>query len=409
MKTIITNIGLLSGILPVETKKVSGAEMSNWNGIENAFIEFENEIISDFGSMLGKEINADKVIDAKGGFVLPVWCDSHTHLVFAAWREKEFVDKLNGLGYEEIAQRGGGILISAKKLAEASEDELFDFAWQRLEEIKQTGTGAVEIKSGYGLCFEGELKMLRVIRKLKEQSDLTIKATFLGAHAYPLKYRENHEGYIKMLIDEMLPKIADEDLADFIDVFCEKGYFSVEETDRILQAGAKYGLVPKVHVNQFNAIGGVAVSVKNNARSVDHLEQLTDEDIEALKYSNTMPVALPGCSFFLRIQYTPARKIIDAGLPLAIASDYNPGSSPSGNIPFAASLACLNMSMSTNEVLNATTINGAYSMGVEKELGSITIGKKANLIITEKIPSLDYLPYRFSSNCIAQTILNGKV
>ncbi len=408
MKTIITNIGLLSGILPVETKKVSGTEMNLWNGIENAFIEFENEVIADFGSLSGKEINADKIIDAKGGFVLPAWCDSHTHLVFAAWREKEFVDKLNGLSYEEIAKRGGGILNSAKKLAEASEDELFDFAWQRLEEIKLTGTGGVEIKSGYGLSFEGELKMLRVIRSLKEKSDLTIKATFLGAHSYPMEFRENHEGYLKILIDEMLPQIASEGLADFIDVFCEKGYFNVEETDRVLKAGAKYGLVPKVHVNQFNAIGGVAVSVKNNARSVDHLEQLTEEDISILKSSNTMPVALPGCSFFIRIPYTPARKIIDAGLPLAIASDYNPGSSPSGNIPFAASLACLNMKMSTNEVLNAATINGAYAMAVEKELGSITIGKKANLIITEKIPSFDYLPYRFGTNCIAQIIVNGK-
>jgi imidazolonepropionase len=408
MKTIITNIGLLSGILPAETKKVSGAEMSNWNGIENAFIEFENEIISDFGSISGKDINADKIIDAKGGFVLPAWCDSHTHIVFAAWREKEFIDKLNGLSYEEIAQRGGGILNSAKMLADANEEELFDFAWQRLEEIKKTGTGAVEIKSGYGLSFDGEFKMLRVIRKLKEQSDLTIKATFLGAHVYPLDYRENHEGYIKILIDEILPKIADEGLADFIDVFCEKGYFNVEETDKILKAGAKYGLVPKVHVNQFNAIGGVAVSVKNNARSVDHLEQLTEEDISILKSSNTMPVALPGCSFFIRIPYTPARKIIDAGLPLAIASDYNPGSSPSGNIPFAASLACLNMKMTTNEVLNATTINGAYAMAVEHELGTITIGKKANLIITKQIPSLDYMPYRFATNCIAQTIVNGK-
>ena len=408
MEVLLVNIGQLIQVREPALTVVKGAEMAHLPSISNAWLLVKDGIISDYGTMETCPERSAETYDCKGRFVFPSWCDSHTHLVFAAWREKEFVDKLNGLGYEEIAQRGGGILNSAKKLAEASEEELFDFAWQRLEEIKQTGTGAVEIKSGYGLSFAGELKMLRVIRKLKEKSDLTIKATFLGAHTYPLEYRENHEGYLKILIDEILPLIAKENLADFIDVFCEKGYFSVEDTDRILQVGAKYGLIPKVHVNQFNAIGGVAVSVKNNARSVDHLEQLTDEDIEVLKSSSTMPVLLPGCSFFLRIPYTPARKIIDAGLPMAIASDYNPGSSPSGNIPFAASLACLNMKISTNEVLNATTINGAYAMAVEHELGSITIGKIANLIITKQIPSLDYMPYRFATNCIAQTIVNGK-
>jgi imidazolonepropionase len=304
------------------------------------------------------------------------------------------------------AAKGGGILNSAKRLNETSEEELFDSAWQRLEEIKAQGTGAAEIKSGYGLIYEGELKMLRVIRSLKEKSKLTIKATFLGAHAFPMEYKQNHEGYLNILLEKLLPQIADEGLADFIDVFCEQNYFSAAETDRILEAGARYGLKPKVHVNQFNIIAGVQASVKHSALSVDHLEHLSDEDILTLKNSDTMPVALPGCSFFLQIPYTPARRIIDAGLPLALASDYNPGSTPSGNMSFVVSLACIQMKLLPEEAINAATINAAYAMGVENELGSICKGKKANLFITRLMPSLAYLPYSFGSNLVERVMVS---
>lgn len=408
MKSIlIRNIKSLAGIREAGMKLVRGAQMKTLPSIENAFLLIENGIIKSFGKNEDAPERAAEIINAEGRLILPAWCDSHTHIVYSGSRENEFAYKINGLTYEEIAARGGGILNSAKRLNETSEEELFDSAWQRLEEIKNFGTGAVEIKSGYGLSDEGELKILRVIRKLKEKSALTIKATFLGAHAYPLQFKNNHEGYLKILLEELLPKIADEGLADFIDVFCEENYFSVHETKRILEAGAKFGLRAKVHVNQFNILGAVKICVEQNALSVDHLELISDDDISILKNSSTMAVALPGCSLFLKIPYTPARKIIDAGLPLALATDFNPGSAPSGNMNLVNSLACINMNMTTEEVTNASTLNGAYAMGVEKELGSITIGKKANLIITKPASSLTMLPYSFGSNLVERVIVNG--
>ncbi|HLP20791.1 MAG TPA: imidazolonepropionase [Chitinophagales bacterium] len=409
MKSVlITNIKSLVGIRSTDQKLVRGADMKTLPSIENAFVLIEDGLIKDFGPMVNAPEQADEVIDATGKLVLPAWCDSHTHIVYAGSREVEFVDKINGLTYEEIAARGGGILNSAQRLANASEEELFDSAWQRLEEMQSLGTGAVEIKSGYGLSYEAELKMLRVIRKLKEKSKLSIKATFLGAHAYPAQFKTDHEGYLKLLLEELLPTIASEGLADFIDVFCEENYFSPTETDRILAAGVKHGLKPKVHVNQFNVLGGVGVCVKNSALSVDHLEHISDEDIAALRGSATMPVALPGCSLFIKIPYTLARKIIDAGLPLALATDFNPGSAPSGNMNLVNSLACINMGMAPEEVINASTLNGAYAMDVANTLGSITIGKRANIIITRPVNSLAMLPYSFGSNPVERVIMDGR-
>ena len=379
---------------------VKGAEMKILPSIENAFLLMEDGFIKSYGRNNEAPERADKVIDATGKFVLPCWCDSHTHVVYAGSREQEFSDRLNGLSYVEIANRGGGILNSAKQVAEASEENLFEGAWQRLEEMKALGTGAVEIKSGYGLSCEGEMKMLRIIRKLKEKSSLTIKATFLGAHAYPAEFKTNHEAYISLLTEKLLPEISYEGLADFIDVFCEQGYFSAAETDRILEAGVQYGLQPKVHVNQFNIIGGVQVSVRHNALSVDHLEHISDEDIASLLTSSTMPVALPGCSLFLNIPYTHARKMIDSGLPLALATDFNPGSAPSGNMNLVVSLACMQMGMTPEESVNAATLNGAYAMNVSDKLGSITIGKRAKVFITKPMASLVYLPYSFGSHRI---------
>lgn len=406
MKSVlIKHIKCLIGVRPGEVRFVSGKAMSTIPSVEDAYVLIEKGKITSFGKSEQAPDRADEVIDAKGKLVLPAWCDSHTHLVYAASRENEFVDRIKGMSYEEIAARGGGILNSAKRLNETDENILIESALIRLQEIAATGTGAVEIKSGYGLTVEGELKMLRVIRHLKENSTLTIKSTFLGAHAIPEKFAQNREGYINLLVEEMLPLIAQEKLADFIDVFCEKNYFSAAETDQILEAGVKYGLTPKVHVNQFNVIGGVAVSVKHKALSVDHLEHISDEDISALQQSAAMPVALPGCSLFLKIPYTPARKIIDAGLPLALATDYNPGSAPSGNMNLVNSLACINMNLTPEEVINASTLNGAYSMGVENELGSIAIGKKANLIITKTVNSLASLPYSFGNNPVERVII----
>ncbi len=402
---LILNIKSLVGIRDANAKMVRGAKMKILPSIKNAFLLIENGFIKSFGKNEDAPERADEIIDANGKFVLPAWCDSHTHIVYAGSRESEFADKINGLTYEEIAARGGGILNSAKRLNETSEEELFESAWQRLEEMKSYGTGAVEIKSGYGLCYEGELKILRVIRKLKEKSALTIKATFLGAHAYPQEFKNNHEGYLKILLEELLPKIVDEGLADFIDVFCEENYFSVNETKRILEAGEKFGLRAKVHVNQFNILGAVKMCVAQNALSVDHLELVAEEDIAVLKNSSTIPVALPSCSLFLKIPYTPARKIIDAGLPIALATDFNPGSAPSGNMNLVNSLACINMNMTPEEAVNASTLNGAYAMGVENELGSITIGNKANLIITKPISSLTMLPYSFGNNLVERVIL----
>jgi imidazolonepropionase len=329
--------------------------------------------------------------------------------VYAGNRVQEFVDRINGLSYEEIANRGGGILNSAKKLNETTEEEIYQQSKARLEEVMQQGTGAVEIKSGYGLTVEGELKMLRVIKKLSENYPIKIKATFLGAHAFPAEYKENHSGYIDLIINEMLPKIAKENLADYIDAFCETGYFSVEETERIMEAGKQYGLIAKIHVNQFNAINGIEACVKHKALSVDHLEVVTDEDIEALKNSDTMPVALPSCSYFISIPYTPARRMLDAGLPLALATDFNPGTTPSGNMNFVVSTACIKMKMTPEEAINAATINGAYAMGISETHGSITIGKKANIIISKEVTSFYQLPYSFGTDLISNVIIEGKI
>lgn len=410
MQTLIINIKELLQVRENHIEKVSGKEMADLPTLKNAFLLIENDIIKDFGAMDNcPKINVDKTIDAHGKIVLPSWCDSHTHIVYAGNREQEFVDRINGLTYEEIANRGGGILNSAKKLNETSEEEIYNQSKKRLEEVISQGTGAVEIKSGYGLTVEGELKMLRVIKKLAENHSITIKSTFLGAHAFPKEFKENHSGYIDLIIDEMLPKIAEENLADFIDIFLETGYFSVEETERIMEAGKRFGLRSKIHVNQFTAISGIAACVKHNALSVDHLEIVTDEDIEVLKNTETMPVALPSCSFFISIPYTPARKMLNAGLPLALASDFNPGTTPSGNMNFVVATACIKMKMTPEEAINAATINGAYAMGISKTHGSITKGKKANLIITKPLHSFYEIPYCFGSNLVEQIILDGKL
>jgi imidazolonepropionase len=410
MTTLIINIKELLQIRDSSILKVSGAEMAILPTIKNAYLVIQNGLISDFGSMDDlPNINPEKCIDADGKIVLPSWCDSHTHIVYAGNREQEFVDRINGLTYEEIANRGGGILNSAAKLNEATEEEIFDQSKNRLEEVISLGTGAVEIKSGYGLTVDGELKMLRVIQRLAQNYPITIKATFLGAHAFPLLYKENHKGYIDLIINEMLPEIAKNQLADYIDAFCETGYFTVEETEQIMEAGIRFGLKPKIHVNQFNSIGGIQAGVKYNALSVDHLEIMKPEDIEALKNTETMPVALPSCSYFLSIPYTPAREMIAAGLPLALATDYNPGSTPSGNMNFVVATACIKMKMTPEEAINAATLNGAYAMGISETHGSITIGKKANLIITKPIPSYYQLPYAFGSNLIDTVILEGEI
>ena len=409
MQTLIINIKELFQVRETNVDKVSGAAMANLPSIKNAYLLIENNIIKDFGLMQDcPEINPEKLIDAFEKMILPAWCDSHTHIVYAGNREQEFVDRINGLSYEEIANRGGGILNSAKKLQATTEDDLYEQSKVRLEEVMQLGTGAVEIKSGYGLTVENEIKMLRVIRRLKEDYPIAIKATFLGAHAFPLEFKNNHQGYVDLIINEMIPQIAEQKLADYIDVFCETGYFSVDETDRILQAGKKYGLIPKIHVNQFNVIGGVAIGVKNQALSVDHLEVMDAKDMDALKESATMPVALPSCSYFLSIPYTPARDILKAGLPLALATDFNPGSTPSGNMNFVIATACIKMKMTPEEAINAATINGAYAMGLSDTHGSITIGKKANLIITKPLTSIYQLPYAFGSNLIDQVIIEGQ-
>lgn len=410
MQTLLLNIKELLQVRESNVNKVSGKEMAVLPSIKNAFLLIENDIIIDFGPMAScPKIKPDKVIDATGKVVLPAWCDSHTHIVYAGNRELEFVDRINGLTYEEIANRGGGILNSVQKLHETSEEEIYNQSKIRLEELIQLGTGAVEIKSGYGLSVEDELKMLRVIKRLKENYPVAIKATFLGAHAFPKEFKENHQGYLDLILNEMIPKIATENLAEYIDVFCESGYFSVKETETILERGLEYGLIPKIHVNQFNSIGGIQAGVKYKALSVDHLEIMTPEDIAALKGTEVMPVALPSCSYFLSIPYTPVREMMAAGLPVALASDFNPGSTPSGNMNFVVATACIKMKMTPEEAINAATINGAYAMGISKTHGSITIGKKANLIITKPIPSFYQLPYAFGSMLIDTVILEGKV
>ena len=402
---LIRNIKSLVGIREAEVRMLKGVNMKILPAIDDAYLLIENGIIKSFGPNSEAPERADEIIDATGKFVFPCWCDSHTHIVYAGSREKEFVDKIHGLSYEEIAKRGGGIVNSALRLADASEHELFDAAWLRLKEMENFGTGAVEIKSGYGLSYEGELKMLRVIKRLKEQSKLAIKSNFLGAHAYPAAYKQDHEEYLDLLINRLLPQIADEGLADFIDVFCDRGFFSPDETDRILQAGAKYGLQPKIHANELDYSGGIETGVKNLALSVDHLEFTGDEQIEVLRNSVTMPTLLPSTAFFLGLHYAPARKMIDAGLPVAIATDYNPGSSPSGNMPFVVALACIKMKMLPEEAINAATLNSAYAMGVEKHLGSITTGKKASVFISKPISSLAFLPYSFGSNLVERVII----
>jgi imidazolonepropionase len=409
MTTLITNIKELLQVREAGVVTVSGDEMSVLPTIKNAYLIIENDLIANFGSMANLPIiKPDNVIDATGKMVLPTWCDSHTHIVYAGNREQEFVDRINGMSYEEIANRGGGILNSAKKLNESSEEEIYQQSRERLEDVMRLGTGAVEIKSGYGLSLEGELKILRVIKRLSQHYPITIKATFLGAHAIPLQYKENRKGYIDLIINEMLPEIAKNQLAEYIDVFCETGYFTVAETEQIMEAGIRFGLQPKIHVNQFNSIGGVQAAIKYNALSVDHLEVMKPEDIMALKNTETMPVALPSCSYFLSIPYTPAREMISAGLPIALATDYNPGSTPSGNMNFVVATACIKMKMTPEEAINAATINGAYAMGISDTHGSITIGKKANFIITKPIASYYQLPYAFGSNLIDVVMLEGK-
>ena len=410
MTTLITNIAQLIGTRE-ETTLLRGAALADLPFIENAFVLIEDGIIAEYGAMYELELKVPHlpkiIIEAAGQFILPCWCDSHTHLVFAKSREEEFIDKIKGMSYAEIAAKGGGILNSAKKLSEASEDELFNSAWARLEEVSRLGTGAVEIKSGYGLSVEAELKMLRVIKKLKERSGLSIKSTFLGAHTYPQQYREDHQGYIDLIINEMLPVIAGEKLADFIDVFCETGFFSPEEMNAICKAGMSYGLKPKLHINQLNSIGGIEAAIQLNAISADHLETMTDIDIKNIAGSNAIGTLLPTAAFFLRMQYQPARQLIDAGAAIALATDYNPGSSPSGNMNFVIALSCIQMKMLPEEAINAATVNGAYAMEFQNELGSITIGKKANLIFTKPVPSLAYLPYSFGNNLIDKVMING--
>ena len=413
MNILITNI---KEIVQVETskntrkQKVCGSEMSKFKTIKDAYILIQDDKISSFGLMkeLGKpgRLTA-REIDAKGGMVFPSFCDSHTHLVYAGSREIEYIDKIKGLSYEEIAKRGGGILNSAKKLHDAPEEELVEQALQRLEEIIRYGTGAVEIKSGYGLNTEDELKMLRVIKRLKELSPITIKATFLGAHAVPAEYKGRQKDYVDLIINEMIPTVAYEELADYIDVFCDKGFFTVEDTDRILMAGMKYGLRSKIHANELDYSGGVQLGVKYNALSVDHLEYVGKEEINALLNSDTMPTILPGAAFFLGMPLAPVRKMIEAGLPVAMASDFNPGSSPSGNMQFILSLACIKYRMLPEEAINAVTLNSAYAMGLSDELGSIAVGKKANLFITKPIPSYEFMPYSYGSNKVETVILNG--
>lgn len=411
MTTLLTNIRQLVNTRE-QSRLLRGKALSELPVINDAFLLIEDGIIAEYGAMYELELKVPQlpknIIDADGRFVLPAWCDSHTHIVFAKTREEEFIDKIKGMSYAEIAAKGGGILNSAAKLNAASEDELFNGAWQRLEEISKLGTGAVEIKSGYGLTVEGELKMLRVIKKLKEKSPLSIRSTFLGAHTYPVAYKEDHPGYINCIINEMLPVIAKEKLADYIDVFCETGFFSPAEMETICKAGMGYGLRPKLHVNQLNSIGGIESAIKLNALSVDHLETMTDDDVNSLSSSSVIGTLLPTAAFFLRMQYQPARQLIDAGSAIALATDYNPGSSPSGNMNFVIALSCIQMKMLPEEAINAATINGAYAMELENELGSITIGKKANLIFTKPIPSLAYMPYSFGANLVDKVMLNGE-
>ena len=410
MAVLFTNIHTLVNTRESNTL-LRGSELSQLLYINDAYLIVENDVIAEYGKMENLRFavtDFELRYNCTGQFILPSWCDSHTHLVFAGSRENEFVDKIKGLSYAEIAARGGGILNSARKLNETSEEELFKQSYKRLEEVIKLGTGAIEIKSGYGLSVEGELKMLRVIKRLKNTTKVPIKATFLGAHSFPEPYKDDHEGYIRLIIDEMLPVIGKEKLADYIDVFCEQGFFSPEETERICISGMQYGLKPKIHANQLNASGGVQAGVKLKAVSVDHLETMDEDAIATLSGSSTIGTLLPSAAFFLRMPFQPARKLIDSGCAIALASDYNPGSSPSGNMNLVVALSCIQMRMLPEEAINAATLNGAYAMALQNEVGSITVGKKANLILTQPIPSLAYLPYSFGNNLIDKVMLGGE-
>lgn len=414
MKILLENIKELVQVLKEPILFRAGSEMRTISTIKNAFLIIRDEVIEEFGRMdqlKEKYVDDDLLveIDCSNRLVYPSFCDSHTHLVFPCSREQEFVDRIKGLSYEQIAQNGGGILNTAKRLKETSEEELYRSAMERIVEIMKMGTGAVEIKSGYGLNPEEELKMLRVIRKIKETSPICVRSTFLGAHAVPEKYKKNVSKYVDIVINEMIPQVAAEELADYIDVFCDRGFFSVKDTDRILMAGMKYGLRAKIHANELDFTGGVQVGVKYNALSVDHLEYIGEKEIEVLKGSETMPTVLPGAAFFLKLKLSPVRQMINAGLPIALASDYNPGSSPSGNMSFISSLGCINYNMLPEEVINATTLNSAYAMGISDQLGSISKGKIANLFITGEVSGIESLPYFFGSNLIETVIINGEV
>ncbi|NRB58997.1 MAG: imidazolonepropionase [Winogradskyella sp.] len=410
MSVLIKNIKQLLQVHDHNELILKGNDMKHLSVIENAYLYIEHDTIIEYGDMEYCEgIDAEETIDAKGRIVLPAWCDSHTHTVYAGDRTAEFVDRIHGLSYEEIAKNGGGILNSAKTLQNTSEDALFTQSMERLDELVRMGTGAIEIKTGYGLTVEAELKMLKVIKRIKNESLIKITPTLLAAHAIPQEYKKDKKAYVDKIINELIPQASELNIAKYIDVFCEEGYFDLEDTERILKAAQTYDLRPKIHVNQFNILGGVALGVRYNALSVDHLEELNDADIEALKGSDTIPVALPGCSYFLGIPYTPARKIIDAGLPLALASDYNPGSAPSGNMNFIVSSACVKLKMTPEEAINAATINGAYAMGISNMYGSITRGKKANVLVTKPLNHYREIPYNFSHNPIEHVIINGQL
>ncbi|PID89525.1 MAG: imidazolonepropionase [Bacteroidia bacterium] len=412
---IIKNIKELVQVEDNPTTMVCGADMAKLSSIQDAFLVAKDDIILDFGKMTDLALSVYEEedciieIDASGKMVFPSFCDSHTHIVYAGSREIEYTDKIKGLSYEEIAKRGGGIINSSQRLKNTSEEELYNQSLERVKEIIELGTGAVEIKSGYGLDTESELKMLRVIKRLKETTPIEIKSTFLGAHSIPLKYRDNQGKYVDLVIKEMIPQVASEKLADYIDVFCDKGFFTVEETARILTAGMQYGMRPKIHANELDYSGGIQVGVAHNALSVDHLEFVGEAEIKALKNSGTMPTILPGAAFFLNMRYSPVRDMMNAGLPIALASDFNPGSSPSGNMKFVMSLACINYKMLPEEAINATTINSAYAMGISETHGSIAKGKKANFYITKEIPTYHFMPYAYGSNLIDTIVLNGEV
>jgi imidazolonepropionase len=409
MRLVLKNIARLLMVEHEPREWVAGSEMASVHSIEKGWLVIEHGKIVCFGEGEAIPFADDEVLDCNGGMVFPAFCDSHTHLVYAGTREKEYEDKIRGLSYEEIARRGGGILNSSQVLSATSENELFRQSLPRAMEIIRTGTGAVEIKSGYGLNTKDEMKMLRVIRRLAQETPLTVRATFLGAHAFPLPYRENRDGYVRLVVEEMIPAIAEEKLADYIDVFCDRGFFTPEQTSRILGAGLNYGMLPKIHANELDYSGGVQVGTRHNARSVDHLEFVGEEELKALANSKTMPTLLPGASLFLGLSYAPARKIIDAGLPVAIASDYNPGSSPTGNMELMMSLGTMQLRMLPDEVLNAVTLNGAYAMGLSDSHGTIAPGKIANLIVTQPMPSFGFMTYAYGSSQIRHVILNGKI